>query len=266
MSHGPGWAERLCPTRSRGRAPRRGWAAAAALGPRPAGHPASPRGSTREDTAGSGDAAGLEPRRGCGGDPGAAGRCRGLGLSAPQRNSPGPRRSGAGRRGGAPVAPRAAAPRGDRAAKGPQWERRGSGGRGGGLGRSGERRGPVPNRGYRDLRARDHRSGAGAVGAPRGTYGSKGSGELPAVPSSSAVVGGRLWLPRDPRGTRTVPQGPGTHWAGRAGMVGPGRAPALPSLPTFPAPPLYLAQVILTLGGRARAVDSSLVPSSGSGA
>lgn len=155
------------------------------------------------------------------------------------------------------------------AGTGLQRDRNGNGGGrggGGGLGRSGERRGPVPNRGYRDLRARDHRSGAGAVGAPCGTYGSKGSGELPAVPSSSAGVGGRLWLPRDPRGTRTVPQGPGTHWAGRAGMVGPGRAPALPSLPTFPAPPLYLAQVILTLGGRARAVDSSLVPSSGSGA
>lgn len=173
-------------------------------------------------------------------------------------------RGGAARRG--PGCPESRSSTRGPGCKGTAMGTAGVGGGGGGLGRSGERSGPVPNRGYRDLRARDHRSGAGAVGAPRGTYGSKGSGELPAVPSSSAGVGGRLWLPRDPRGTRTVPQGPGTHWAGRAGMVGPGRAPALPSLPTFPAPPLYLAQVILTLGGRARAVDSSLVPSSGSGA
>lgn len=170
-------------------------------------------------------------------------------------------RGGAERRG--PGCPESRSPK-----RGP--DRSGNGGgredRGGGLGQSGERRGPVPKHSYRDPRVRDHRSGAGAVGAPRGTYGSKGSNELPAAPSSSAGAGGRLWLPRDPRGTRTVPQGPGTHWAGRAGMVGPGRAPALPSLPTFPAPPLYLAQVILTLGGRARAVDSSLVPSLGSGA
>lgn len=173
-------------------------------------------------------------------------------------------RSGAGRSGA--EGPRLSREPQPQAGTGPQRERRGPGGSRGGLGQSGERRRPVPKRSYRDPRVRDHRSGAGAVGAPRGTYGSKGSNELPAAPSSSAGAGGRLWLPRDPRGTRTVPQGPGTHWAGRAGMVGPGRAPALPSLPTFPAPPLYLAQVILTLGGRARAVDSSLVPSLGSGA
>lgn len=110
--------------------------------PAPGRTPATPRGSTRDDTASSGDAAGLEQRRGCGGDPGAAGRCRGLGLRAPQRNSPGPRRSGAGRSGGAPVVPRAAAPSGDRTAAGTA----GAGRIGGGvLGKAGSGAVPFPS-------------------------------------------------------------------------------------------------------------------------
>lgn len=112
--------------------------------PAPGRTPATPRGSTRDDTASSGDAAGLEQRRGCGGDPGAAGRCRGLGLRAPQRNSPGPQRGGAERSGGAPVVPRAAAPSGDRTAAGTAGAGRIAGG-------SWAKRGAAPSRSQAQL-------------------------------------------------------------------------------------------------------------------